>query len=144
MTDEEYMQMAIIEAKKSLESEDVPVGSIIVLDGQVIARAYNQKEKNKVATHHSEILAIEQASKRIGSYRLDNATIYTTKEPCLMCMGAILSARISRIVYGANDRRFGTRDLAKNNNFNHKCDITTGVCREECEELLSNFFKNLR
>ena len=144
MDDEKYMMMAIAEAKKSLRSEDVPVGAVIVMDDKVIARSYNQKEKNKKATHHAEILAINKASTKKGTYRLDNATIYTTKEPCLMCMGAILSARIGRIVYGAQDKRFGTEYLAKDNNFNHTCDIVGGVLKEECEKLLSDFFKSLR
>ena len=144
MTDEEYMMIALSEAKKSLTSEDVPVGAVIVHNGKIIAKSYNQKEKHKKATHHAEILAIEAASDYLGTYRLDDAIIYTTKEPCLMCMGAILSARIKKIVFGAYDKRFGTSDLATNNNFNHKCEIVGNVCKEECEEILSNFFKNLR
>ena len=144
MTDEEYMHIAIAEAKKCLASGDVPVGAIIVKDSQIIASSFNQKEKDQKATHHAEILAIELASEKLNSYRLDNAIIYTTKEPCLMCMGALLSARIGKIVYGASDRRFGTKDLATNNNFNHKCEIVGNVCKEECEAILSNFFKNLR
>ena len=144
MTDEEYMMIALAEAKKSLVSEDVPVGAVIVYNGEIIAKSYNQKEKHKKATHHAEILAIEEASDYLGTYRLDDAIIYTTKEPCLMCMGAILSARIKKIVFGAYDKRFGTSDLATNNNFNHKCEIVGNVCKEECEAILSNFFKNLR
>ena len=144
MIDEEYMKIAIEEGKKSLASNDVPIGAVIVLDDKIIGKSYNQKEKNKQAIHHAEILAIMEASENLNNYRLDNATIYTTKEPCLMCMGAILSARIKKIVYGASDKRFGTKELATNNNFNHKCEITGGVCKEECEELLSEFFKSLR
>ena len=144
MEDEYYMSLAIAEAKNSLASGDVPVGAVIVYNNEVIAKSYNKKEKDKLATHHAEILAIEIASKKLDSYRLTGATIYTTKEPCLMCMGAILSARIDKIVFGASDKRFGTRELATNNNFNHRCEILGGVLNEECEELLSNFFKNLR
>ena len=144
MNDEKYMMMALREAEKSWLSADVPVGAVVVLDGKVIARSYNQKEKCKKATHHAEILAINKASEKLGTYRLDGTTIYTTKEPCLMCMGAILSARISRIVYGAPDKRFGTEYLARDNNFNHTCDITGGVLKDDCEKLLSDFFKNLR
>jgi len=144
MSDEEYMKIAILEANKSLASNDVPVGAVIVVDDKIIAKSYNQKEKNQKATYHAEILAINEANENIKSYRLEDATIYTTKEPCLMCMGAILSARIKKIVYGASDKRYGTKELANNNNFNHKCDIVGGVCKEECEELLSNFFKKLR
>lgn len=144
MTDEEYMKLAIAEAKKSLEYDDVPVGAIIVMDGKIIAKSYNQKEKCHKATCHAEILAINKASEKLKSYRLDDAIIYTTKEPCLMCMGAILSARIKKIVFGASDKRFGTKEFATNNNFNHKCEVVGNVCKEECEELLSNFFKKLR
>ena len=142
--DEKYMRVAIDEAIKCSSSGDVPVGAVIVINNEIVAKSYNQKEKNQKATHHAEILAIEKASERLGRYRLDEAIIYTTKEPCLMCMGAILSARIKKIVYGASDRRFGTKDLATSNNFNHKCEIYGGIYREECEELLSKFFRNLR
>ena len=86
----------------------------------------------------------EKANKKLNCNRLDGATIYTTKEPCLMCMGAILSARIKRIVFGARDKRFGTKELAKENNFNHKCEIEEGVLEEECSVILSEFFKELR
>ena len=144
MTDEEYMKIAIIEAKKSLENDDVPVGAVIVLDGEIIAKSFNQKERNNKVTDHAEILAINEASEILKSYRLDNATVYTTKEPCIMCMGALLSARVKKIIYGASDRRFGTKDLATNNNFNNKCEIVGGVCQDECEKLLREFFKKLR
>lgn len=144
MNDEKYMALAIAEAKKSLISGDVPVGAVIVYDGSVIAKSYNQKEKYKKATYHAEILALNKANTKLKSYHLDGATIYITKEPCLMCMGAILSSRIKKIVYGASDKRFGTKELAKNNKFNHKCEITGGVLSDECERLLSDFFKNLR
>lgn len=144
MTDDEYMEVALKECKKCGKSNDVPVGAIIVIDGHIVAKAYNQKEKNKSTCDHAEILCIKKANKKIKSSRLDTATIYTTKEPCLMCMGAILSARIHKIVYGASDLRFGTKDLAKDNNFNHKCEILGGVLEEECSKVLSEFFKKLR
>ena len=144
MTDNEYMGIAINEAKKCLKSKDVPVGAVIVKDNHIISKAYNRKEKCRNALAHSEIIAIAKASKKLKSYRLDDCVIYITKEPCLMCMGAILSARISKIVFGAFDPRFGTKDLANNNNFNHKCEIVGGICEKECKELLSSFFKDLR
>ena len=142
MTDIEYMKLALIEAKKSLKNGDIPVGAIIVKDGKILSKAYNRKEKDKSVISHAEILAITKASKKLKNYRLDGATIYTTKEPCLMCMGVILSSRISKIIYGAKDSRFGTENLAKDNNFNHKCEIQGGVLEEECSELLTNFLKN--
>lgn len=140
----DYMRRAIIEAKKSLKSSDVPVGAVIVRDGEIIASAYNKREKNQQTIAHAEILAISLANKKVGNFRLDGCEIYVTKEPCLMCMGAILSSRIKKIYYGARDKRFGTEYLAKDNNFNHKCEIEGGVLGPECEELLTNFFKSIR
>lgn len=144
MTDTEFMQIAIKEGEKSLKYGDVPVGALIVCDGKIIAKAYNQKEKNKSVIDHAEILAIKKANKKIKSSRLDGMTIYTTKEPCLMCMGVILSARIGKIVYGAEDSRFGTSYLSKDNNFNHKCECVGGVLKEETSKLLTDFFQKLR
>lgn len=144
MTDEDHMRIALLEAKKCFRYKDVPVGAIIVNNGKVIAATHNQKERKKTSTAHAEILAINKASKKLGSYRLDDCVIYITKEPCLMCMGAILSARISKIIFGAFDPRFGTMDLAVNNKFNHKCEIVGGVCEDECKVILTNFFQELR
>lgn len=144
MTDEEYMRIALNETKKCGFSNDVPVGAVIVMDGKIIAKAYNQKEKNMATCDHAEILCIKKANKKLKTNRLDNAIIYTTKEPCLMCMGAILSARISKIVYGASDLRFGTKSFAKDNNFNHKCEVVGGILKDECSQVLSEFFKKLR
>ena len=144
MDDNFYMTLAIEQAKKCKKSKDIPIGAVIVHNGKVIAKAFNQKEKAQICTKHSEIIAIEKASKKLKNFILDGATIYVTKEPCLMCMGAILSARISKVVYGAKDLRFGTEELAQVNKFNHKCEIKGGVLEEECVELLQDFFKTLR
>ena len=144
MNDIDYMRLAIIEAKKSLKSNDVPVGAVIVLENKIIAKAHNTREKNKMVVGHAEINAINKANKKLRRYRLDNAIIYITKEPCLMCMGALLSSRIGKIVYGAKDLRFGTEYLAYDNNFNHKCEIVGGVLKSDCEKLLKDFFKELR
>lgn len=144
MNDEYYMKIALQEAKKSLKSHDVPVGAVIVQDDEILSKSYNQKEKQKSTCAHAEILAIKKANKKLNCNRLDGATIYTTKEPCLMCMGAILSARLKRIVFGASDTRFGTKGLAKENNFNHKCEIKEGVLENQCSLILSEFFKDLR
>ena len=144
MTDEYYMKIALKEAEKSLISEDVPVGAVIVLNDKIIAKSYNTREKNQLVTGHAEINALTKANKKINRYRLDGAVIYITKEPCLMCMGALLSARIGKIVYGAKDLRFGTEQYAKENNFNHKCEVVGGVLKTECENMLTEFFKNLR
>lgn len=144
MDDKDYMKIALNEAKRCLKNNDVPVGAVIVLNDKIISKSYNQKEKLKDTCGHAEILAIKKANKKLNNARLDGATIYTTKEPCLMCMGAILSARIKRIVFGASDLRFGTKQLAKDNNFNHKCETKEGVLEQECSQILSEFFKELR
>jgi len=144
MTDIEYMKIALKEGKKSLKNKDVPIGAVIVHNDKIIAKAYNKREKNNSTIDHAEILAIRKANKLVKNSRLDDMIIYTTKEPCLMCMGVILSARIKKIVYGAKDDRFGTEYLAKDNNFNHKCECVGGVLEAECSELISHFFKELR
>ena len=139
---EYFMKEAIKQAKKS--GEDVPIGAVIVLDGKIIAKAYNKKEKTGCAINHAEILAIIKASKIIGDFRLSNCDIYVTKEPCLMCVGAILSARIRKVYFGAYDKKYGAIKLCMENNFNHKCEFEGGVLEEETGEILSNFFKKLR
>ena len=144
MIDEYYMNIALKEAKKSIKYGDVPVGAVIVRDNEILAVAHNSREKDQKVIGHAEINALIKANKKVDRYRLDNAIIYITKEPCLMCMGAILSARISRIVYGAKDLRFGTEQLANNNNFNHRCEIVGGVLKKQCEDVLKSFFKDLR
>lgn len=144
MNTNDYMNLAILEAYKCLKTQDVPVGAVIVQNGKVIAKAHNQREKRSMTTAHAEILAINKANKKIKNFRLDECEIYVTKEPCLMCIGALLSARIKKIYFGAKDKRFGTSNLAKENNFNHKCEIEGGILKEACESLLSQFFKSIR
>ena len=144
MNTNDYMNLAILEACKCLKTQDVPVGAVIVQNGKVIAKAHNQREKRSMTTAHAEILAINKANKKIKNFRLDECEIYVTKEPCLMCIGALLSARIKKIYFGAKDKRFGTSNLAKENNFNHKCEIEGGILKETCESLLSQFFKSIR
>lgn len=138
------MDEAIKEAKKCKAFGDVPIGAVIVKHGKIIARAHNTKEKKQCAVNHAEILAIIKASKRLGNFRLEDCDIYVTKEPCLMCIGAILSARIRKIYFGAYDKKFGAIAFAKENNFNHKCDFLGGVKQDTCEKLLSDFFKEIR
>lgn len=144
MNDNFYMDLAIVEGKKCLRSGDVPVGAVIVKDDRVICKSHNKKEKLRKTLAHCEMIAITKANKKLKSYRLDGCVIYITKEPCLMCMGALLSARISKIVFGAYDPRFGTKELALNNKFNHKCEIVGGIKEDECKIMLSDFFKDLR
>jgi len=144
MDKKDFMKLAIIEGQKCLRTQDVPVGAVIVKGDKVIAYAHNLKEKKKNCLCHAELLAISKASKKLKNFRLSDCDIYVTKEPCLMCMGAILSARIRKIYFGASDKRFGTINLAKENNFNHKCDVEGGLLKKECEELLKTFFSKLR
>lgn len=144
MDKNDYMRLALGLAEKSKKTEDVPVGAVIVKDGKIIAKAYNKRNKTGKTIDHAEIIAITKANKKLHNFRLDDAEIYVTKEPCLMCMGTLLSSRIKKIYYGAKDSRFGTSNLAKENNFNHKCDIEGGILKTDCEKLLTDFFKRLR
>ncbi len=145
--DELYIKEAIDLAREAESIDEVPVGAIIVKDGEVIARAYNTRESTRCATHHAEILAIEEACRTLGGWRLIGATIYVTMEPCAMCAGAIVNARIPRVVFGAKDLRFGAFgslvDLSKLP-LNHTPEITGGVLEEECRDMLSSYFKRKR
>lgn len=142
MNKEEYMKLALDEAKKC--GIDVPCGAVIVKDGKVIAKARNKKEKGKCSLYHAEILAILKASRKIKNFRLDDCDIYVTKEPCIMCLGAIMSARIKNLYFGAFDKKYGVVDKINELNFNHKCNIEGGILEQESSEVLTRFFKNLR
>ena len=145
--DEFYMREAIELAKLAREMDEVPIGAIIVKDSEIISKAYNTRENSKCATHHAEILAIEEACRVMGGWRLPGVTLYVTMEPCAMCAGAIINARIPRVVYGTRDLRFGAFgsliDLA-NAGLNHKPEIVGGVLEEETRTLLSDYFKAKR
>ncbi|KQL33114.1 tRNA adenosine(34) deaminase TadA [Psychrobacillus sp. FJAT-21963] len=142
------MNLAIAEAKKAAEIGEVPIGAVIVYKEEVIAQAFNLRETTQNATTHAELLAIQEACKKIGSWRLEETTLYVTLEPCPMCAGAILQSRIPRVVYGARDAKAGCVDslyhLLKDNRFNHMCEVTEGVLAEECGAMLTHFFRNLR
>lgn len=146
--DQIYMKMAIEEAKKAESMGEVPIGCIIVLNDQVIARAHNLRETKQSATAHAELLAIEKACNFLESWRLEDAVLYVTLEPCAMCSGAILLSRIKRVVYGAFDPKGGCAgtfmNLLTDDRFNHTSEVTSGVLKEECGELLTNFFKKIR
>ena len=146
-TDELYMLEAIKLAEIARELDEVPVGAVIVRDGEIIARAYNTRENTKCATHHAELIAIEEACRKLGGWRLIGATLYVTMEPCTMCAGAIVNARIPRVVYGTRDLRFGAYgslfDLTKIP-LNHIPEVTGGVLEEETRELLTSYFKEKR
>ncbi len=145
--DEAYMREAIALAREAEGIDEVPVGALIVRDGEIIARAYNTRESTKCATHHAELLAIEEACKRLGGWRLPGATLYVTMEPCAMCAGAVINSRIERVVYGTADIRFGALgsliDLASLP-LNHKPEVVGGVLADETRGILSSYFKRKR
>ena len=148
MEQENYMELALNEAKKAYKIEEIPVGAIIVKDGKVISRAYNQKETKNNPIAHAEILAIERASKKLGRWRLDDCDIYVTLEPCPMCAGAIIQARLKNLYIGTMDPKSGAcgsvLDLSKDFPFNHKVNTIVGIKKLECEKILKDFFKQLR
>ena len=145
--DVEYMREAMRLAAMAEEIDEVPVGALVVRDGRIIARAYNTREHSKCATHHAEILAIEEACRVLGGWRLIGCTLYVTMEPCAMCAGAIINARIPRVVYGAPDLRFGAFGSLINLAdvpLNHKPEIVGGVLKEENVDMLRSYFKKKR
>lgn len=145
---EKYMKIAINESKKALILGEVPIGAVIIQNGKVLAKAFNMRESSQIATHHAEILAIEKACKKIKSWRLENADIYVTLEPCFMCAGAIMNARIKRVVFGAYDTNSQNQNLLfeifNDKRLNHTCEIIGGVLENECSKMLSDFFKSKR
>lgn len=146
--DEVYMLEAIDEAKRAEQIKEVPIGAVIVLNGEIIARAHNLRESNQTAVAHAELLAIDQACKHLGTWRLEDAVLYVTLEPCPMCSGAILLSRIKKVVYGAKDPKGGCAgtfmNLLQDERFNHQSEVVSGVLEKECGDLLSTFFKRLR
>ena len=147
ITDEDYIREAMRLAALAEEIDEVPVGALAVKDGKIIAAAYNTRESSKCATHHAEILAIEQACRALGGWRLPGVTLYVTMEPCAMCAGAIINARIPRVVYGTRDIRFGAfgslLDISSLP-LNHRPQIVPGVLGDECRDALSSYFKGKR
>ena len=147
MTDEEYMKIALGEAGQAAALDEVPVGCVVVRRGEIIATAHNTRETGKCALDHAEISAIRDACRKAGGWRLNDTTLYVTLEPCPMCAGAILNARIDRVVIGARDPRAGAFGSLFDLNalpLNHKTEITDGVLADESSTLLSSFFKRKR
>ncbi len=146
--DEFFMREAIAEANKAKEAGEVPIGAVIVKDGEIISRAHNLRETEQLSIAHAEVLAIEEACRRTGSWRLEEAELYVTLEPCPMCAGAIIQSRIKRVIYGAADPKGGCAgtfmNLLQDERFNHQCELTTAVLEEECGRLLSDFFREIR
>lgn len=145
---EYFMKQALKEAEKAYKKLEVPVGAVIVKDGKIIARGYNQKETKKDTTKHAEIIAIQKASKKLDSWRLLDCEMYVTLEPCSMCAGAIINSRIKKIYIGALDEKTGVAgsvfNLFEDYTFNHKVEIEKGILKEECEKIIKDFFKELR
>lgn len=146
--DELYMLEAISEAKKAGEMGEVPIGAVIVLDGKIIARAHNLRETRQSSIAHAEVLAIEEACRKLGTWRLEDAILYVTLEPCPMCAGAIMLSRIKKTVYGASDPKGGCAgtfmNILEDERFNHQSEVVVGVLEEQCGALLSDFFRKLR
>ncbi len=145
---EYFMKEALKEAKKAYKKLEVPVGTVIVKNGEIIARAYNQKESKKNATKHAEIIAIEKACKKIDNWRLNDCELYVTLEPCPMCAGAIMNSRIKKVYIGTMEEKSGACgskiNILKDYNFETKVDIENNIMSNECEEILKKFFKEIR
>lgn len=143
-----YMSQALAEAERAREMGEVPIGAVVVVDGEIVARACNQKETLQDPTAHAEILAIKQAAEKLKRWRLADATLYVTLEPCSMCAGAIVQARISTVVFGASDIKGGACgtcfNLLQSSLLNHQAEVVAGVMEEECSQILKSFFRELR
>lgn len=146
--DEKYMKEAIRQAKKAYALMEVPIGCVIVYEGKIIARGYNRRNTDKNTLSHAEMNAIRKASRKLGDWRLEGCTMYITLEPCQMCAGAIVQARVSRVVIGSMNPKAGCAgsvlNLLEMEQFNHQVEVTRGVLEKECSEMLSGFFRELR
>ena len=147
MTDEEYMREALSLAEKAFELGEVPVGAVAVWEGKIVGRGMNLRETDKNALRHAEIMAIDEACKNLGGWRLWKCDLYVTLEPCPMCAGAIINSRVKRVIYGASDPKAGSCGSLTNlfeMPYNHKPEVVSGVLEEECSGILSEFFARLR
>ena len=146
-TDEHWMSLALQQAQEAMTLDEVPVGAVVVRDGELIAACGNRRETDALATAHAELLAVEQACRRLGRWRLSDCTLYVTLEPCPMCGGAIINARLPRVVFGAYDRRGGVFGSAIDFNtltFNHRPEVVGGVCEAEAAAILTEYCKRKR
>lgn len=143
-----YMQQAIEEAKKAYLLDETPIGAVIVLEDKIIARAYNRRNTDKSSLAHAEIIAINEACGHVGDWRLENCTIYITLEPCPMCAGAIVQARIPTVVFGAKSPKAGCGgslvNLLQMEQLNHRCEVLSGVYEDTCSEILKDYFRKMR
>ncbi len=146
--DEKYMREAIRQAKKAYALEEVPIGCVIVFQDKIIGRGYNRRTIDKNTLAHAELIAIKKASRKLGDWRLEDCTMYVTLEPCQMCAGAIIQARIKRVVVGCMNPKAGCAgsilNLLDMQEFNHQCELTTGVLETECSTMMKQFFTELR
>ena len=146
--EEHYMKEALKEAEKAGAILEVPIGAVIVVNDEIVARAHNLRETSQNAITHAETLVIQEACEKLGTWRLEEAELYVTLEPCPMCSGAILLSRIKKVVYGAKDPKAGCAgtlmNLLQDDRFNHQCEVIHGVLEEECGTILSQFFRKLR
>ncbi len=147
-SDSYFMGEALRQAMRAYDAEETPIGAVVVREGRIIARAFNQVELLRDATAHAEMLALTQAEETVGDWRLTDCTLYVTKEPCPMCAGAIVHVRLARVVYGVGDPKAGAAggvlNLLQFPSFNHRCEITRGVREAECRDLLRSFFAEQR
>lgn len=148
LNNEYFMQLAINQAKNALAINEVPIGCVITYKDDIVGTGFNQRNTARNTLYHAEIIAINEACKNIGDWRLEDCRIFVTIEPCSMCAGAILQARIKTLIFGAKNNKAGSCgsiiNILNNDNFNHKTDIISGVMEKECRLLIKNFFKNLR
>ncbi|GAB6138952.1 tRNA adenosine(34) deaminase TadA [Halanaerobaculum tunisiense] len=147
-TDQDYMRLALEEAKKAFAKEEVPIGAVIVKDKEVVAKAHNLKERLQDPTAHAEVLVVKKAAQALASWRLINCSLYVTIEPCSMCAGTLVQSRVEQLVYGARDPKGGAAgsifNIVDNDKLNHKLSVKSGVLKEECSQLMKDFFKQLR
>lgn len=144
---EKFMKEAIREAIKAREKGEVPIGAVIVKNGEIISRGHNLRESKQNSLKHAEIIAIDRACKKLNNFRLEACDLYVTVEPCLMCAGAIVQSRIKNVFFGARDEKYGAVDsvaCAFDIKSNHKVEFDMGICKDECESLVKEFFKELR
>ena len=146
-SDEKFMRLALEQAHLAYQIGEVPVGAVVVKDGEIVGKGYNRRETDKNAVAHAELLAIDDACKRLGGWRLWECELYVTLEPCPMCAGAIINSRIKRLIYGASDKKAGSVESVVRMfdlPYNHKPPYTAGVLEEECSQILKSFFKEMR
>lgn len=148
MTHDDYMRLALEEAHKAAAMGEIPIGAVIVYNGEVISAAHNMRELCQDGTAHAEIIAIREACKKLGRWRLSGCDLYVTVEPCPMCSGAIVNSRINRVIYGCPDVKAGGAEsifnIINNPNLNHNAEVISGICEAECAQIMKDFFKRRR